>query len=237
MTRGRIAAIAAGGLIALGLAGSGGAALASGHGQPARTAPVTASPPAKPVPAAHPRAHHAPHRAASPAPARTTPAALPVLQAAGFDGIRPAFISFSGDGGNVITRIAWSSWGPEAAYGSGTSYLQGCVPNCAEGSTTPVTATVTLTAPAAGRFTWITEVRNGQASSGPVSQITGAQQYSPAPPPVPAPASTPLPVTDPQPGSGTGTACTSIAGYYPGGLPGHQDSTGFCVPDRTGAGA
>jgi hypothetical protein len=159
-----------------------------------------------------------------------------VLQAAGFGGIRPAFISFSGDGGNVITRIAWSSWGPEAAYGSGTSYLQGCVPDCAEGSTTPVTATVTLTAPAAGRFTRITEVRNGQASSGPVSQITGAQQYSPVPP-APAPASRPLPVTDPQPGSGTSTACTSTAGYYPGGLPGHQDSTGFCVPDRTGAGS
>jgi hypothetical protein len=56
-------------------------------------------------------------------------------------------------------------------------------------------------------------------------------------PPAPAPASRPLPVTDPQPGSGTGTACTSIAGYYPGGLPGHQDSRGFCVPDRTGAGS
>jgi hypothetical protein len=37
---------------------------------------------------------------------------------------------------------------------------------------------------------------------------------------------------DPVPGSGTGSACTTVAGMFPGGEPGHDDSTGFCVPDK-----
>jgi hypothetical protein len=168
--------------------------------------------------------------AASTAPAAAPTAPAPVLATAGYDGIRPGFISFSADSGNVIENIRWSSWGPDSASGTGTSYLQGCVPNCAEGSMTLVPATVTLSAPAAGQFTWITEARNGQVSSGPVTQITGAQQYGPTPA---APAASPPPVTDPVAGTGTGPACTTVAGYFPGGLPGHEDSTGFCVPDHT----
>ena len=36
---------------------------------------------------------------------------------------------------------------------------------------------------------------------------------------------------DPATGTGTGAVCTTIAGYYSGGLPGHEDPTGFCVAD------
>ena len=36
---------------------------------------------------------------------------------------------------------------------------------------------------------------------------------------------------DPVTGTGTGVACTTVAGYYSGGLPGHEDPTGFCVAD------
>ena len=36
---------------------------------------------------------------------------------------------------------------------------------------------------------------------------------------------------DPLAGTGTGAVCTTIAGYYSGGLPGHEDPTGFCVAD------
>jgi hypothetical protein len=49
-----------------------------------------------------------------------------------------------------------------------------------------------------------------------------------------APASAPTQSyqSDPTAGSGTGSACTTVAGYFPGGLPGHEDPTGFCVPDH-----
>ena len=54
--------------------------------------------------------------------------------------------------------------------------------------------------------------------------------------PQPSASSAPQPSTsfqgDPTAGSGTGPACTTIAGYFPGGLPGHEDATGFCVPDK-----
>ena len=170
---------------------------------------------------------------AAPAASAAPAAPVPVLATAGYDGTRPGLITFSGDAGYVITGIHWSTWGPESAYGTGTSNIQGCVPNCAYGSETPYTTTVTLTAPAAGRFTRVTAVRDGQVTSGPVSLITGVQQdgstaAAPAsPPPAPAPLS-----GDPVAGSGTGPACTTVAGYYPGGEPGHVDSTGFCVPDK-----
>jgi hypothetical protein len=37
--------------------------------------------------------------------------------------------------------------------------------------------------------------------------------------------------SDPAPGTGTGGPCTTIAGYYPAGLPGHYGTGGFCVAD------
>jgi hypothetical protein len=153
-------------------------------------------------------------------------AAPPVLSVTGYTGTRPGMISFSGDAGYVITNITWSSWGPDSAYGTGTSNLQGCVPNCAYGTETPSTTTVSLSAPYGGQFTHVTAVRNGQVTSGSTALITGAQQYAPAPPPAPVSG-------DPVAGTGTGPACTTVAGYFPGGLPGHEDSTGFCVPDHT----
>jgi len=66
---------------------------------------------------------------------------------------------------------------------------------------------------------------------------------APAPTPTPTPsAPTPSPSSsapytgDPVAGTGTGPACTSIAGYFPGGLPGHEDERpgdqGFCIPDN-----
>jgi hypothetical protein len=152
-------------------------------------------------------------------------AAPPVLSVTGYTGTRPGMISFSGDSGYVITNITWSSWGSGSAYGTGTSNIQGCVPDCADGSETPYTTTVSLSAPYGGHFTHVTAVRNGQVTSGSTALITGAQQYTPAPPPAPVSG-------DPVAGTGTGPACTTIAVYFDGGLPGHRDSTGFCVPDK-----
>jgi len=49
----------------------------------------------------------------------------------------------------------------------------------------------------------------------------------------PQPSASPSFSGDPSPGSGIGPACTTVPGYYPGGVSGHEDSSGFCVPDST----
>lgn len=78
-----------------------------------------------------------------------------------YSGRYPTTIGFSEDGGNVVGRISWSSWGPEQAIGHGIwSYLD-CVPSCAQGSDTPYPATITLSDPADGLHRKITEVTSG----------------------------------------------------------------------------
>jgi hypothetical protein len=80
----------------------------------------------------------------------------------GFDGIRPSAIQFSADGGDVVTGIQWSSWGRQTATGQGTVGRDDCTPNCAEGQTRYLPATITLSAPdAAGQWTVITETEQG----------------------------------------------------------------------------
>ncbi len=90
---------------------------------------------------------------------------LPRLVVGSWSGIKPTTIDFSGDGGNVVTSIAWSSWTATQAVGQGTSVIQGCVPNCAQGSDTPVAATITLSNPRNGSFTELTETRNGMTGA------------------------------------------------------------------------
>jgi hypothetical protein len=90
---------------------------------------------------------------------------LPTLVVGRWSGIRPTTIDFSGDGGNVVTGVAWSSWTTTQAVGQGTSDIQGCVPNCAQGSNTPVATTITLSNPQNGAFSQITESRNSLTSA------------------------------------------------------------------------
>jgi len=92
--------------------------------------------------------------------------ALPKLIVGSYSGIKPRVIGFSGDGGNIVTKIKWKRWNQTTAVGHGTSDLQGCVPNCAQGSETPVAATVFLSKPRNGHFTKIVEVRAGQTLVG-----------------------------------------------------------------------
>ena len=83
-----------------------------------------------------------------------------------FDGTRPSVIQFSGDDGDVVTGIQWSSWGHQRATGRGTVGLNDCTPSCAEGTTRYVAATITLSAPdAKGEWTVITESDNGRTTT------------------------------------------------------------------------
>src|ERR1700722_19243633 len=88
-------------------------------------------------------------------------ASLPKLIAGPYSGIRPRGIFFSGDSGNIVLKIKWTRWTRTTAVGHGTSDIQGCVPSCAQGTETPVAASVTLSQPRHGHFTKVVEVRAG----------------------------------------------------------------------------
>jgi hypothetical protein len=84
---------------------------------------------------------------------------------AGYSGRYPTTIAFTGDSQNIVTGISWSSWGPDQAVGNGTWTYNDCVPDCASGSTTPYPATITLSNPANGMYTTLTEVTSGPNGS------------------------------------------------------------------------
>src|SRR6201996_2502031 len=90
----------------------------------------------------------------------------PVALVAGpYDGTRPSAIQFSADGGDVVTGISWSSWGSRTATGHGTVGWDNCVPNCAEGRTSYVPASITLSAPdAKGEWTVVSETVQGRTT-------------------------------------------------------------------------
>jgi len=106
------------------------------------------------------------------APARES-RALPKLIAGSYSGIKPRVIFFSGDAGNVVTKIEWTRWTQTTAVGHGTSNIQGCIPNCAQGSETPVATSVTLSLPRSGHFTKVVEVRKGQTLVGHYGHLVG----------------------------------------------------------------
>jgi hypothetical protein len=118
--------------------------------------------------------------ASTPAATTTTPSAsgsLPTIVAGSYTGSRPTTVDFSGDAGNIVTGITWSSWSPAGATGEGTSNIQGCVPNCAQGSETPVPTTISFSDPQDGHFTQVAESRKGfnlSGSSGSTSWPEGA---------------------------------------------------------------
>jgi hypothetical protein len=94
-----------------------------------------------------------------------TAASTPVLIAGSYRGRRPRTIGISGDGGNIVTSLRWSRWTTTRATGKGTSDIQGCVPNCAAGTETPVTTSITLSRPVHGYFTKLLERRDGQTET------------------------------------------------------------------------
>jgi serine/threonine protein kinase len=92
-------------------------------------------------------------------------AALPVLTVGSYNGMNPSQIDFSGDSGNVVTGITWASWTTAAATGSGKSDIDSCVPSCAQAPPDFVTTNLVLSDPVNGRFTLITETRNGSTAT------------------------------------------------------------------------
>jgi hypothetical protein len=67
-----------------------------------------------------------------------------------YDGVEPSMIAFSADGGNVVTSINWTTWNAETAVGHGSLSHNNCIPDCAQGTVTPGTATLTLSDPGGG---------------------------------------------------------------------------------------
>jgi hypothetical protein len=88
-------------------------------------------------------------------------AAVPLLVTMGWSGVKPKIVDFSGDGGNVVTGVAWASWTAAGAVGQGTSGIQSCVPNCAQGKTKFVPTTIVLSDVIGNHFTHLIESRNG----------------------------------------------------------------------------
>ena len=103
--------------------------------------------------------------ASASASASSSPATLPVLTVGSYSGMRPTEIAYSGDGTNVVTGLSWGSWTATSATGTGTSDIDSCVPSCAAASPNNVPTTVTLSSPVNGKFTQMTETRNGTTTT------------------------------------------------------------------------
>jgi serine/threonine protein kinase len=165
--------LAAGGTaLGLALAGQPSSPTASGTtsapASPAQLASSAATTPATPAASSTaPSAPAATTPVGAPAstPAVTGPAQLPVLTVGSYTGTKPTEIAYSGDATNVVTKITWSSWTATGASGQGTSDIDSCNPNCAQAPPSLVPTTVTLSAPVNGRFTKMTETRNGFTST------------------------------------------------------------------------
>jgi predicted Ser/Thr protein kinase len=99
----------------------------------------------------------------TPSASEAATTALPIVTIGSYSGRKPAMIGVSGDSGNVVQDIDWTSWTATSATGDGTSGWDNCVPNCASGTMTQVPTEVNFSAPVHGRFTQMREVRDGSA--------------------------------------------------------------------------
>lgn len=136
-------------------AGCAASSTASRHatGQPAARPSGSA---ARPAAVASPSVQRAATSPSGPA------AQAPVVNIGSYTGRAPSVIDFSADGGNVVTGIRWLSWTARGATGRGTSAIESCVPDCAQGPVTYVPTTITFSAPLDGEFTVLAETRAGR---------------------------------------------------------------------------
>ncbi|HET6963750.1 MAG TPA: hypothetical protein VFH58_03195 [Acidimicrobiales bacterium] len=110
---------------------------------------------------------HPPARASA-APSTTAPGPLPAVDAdpeapTGFSPtIKPTTIALSGDSTNIVHSLTWPEWNAQEAVGHGIVNILGCVPDCAEGSSTPEPVTITLSSPVGGMFSHLVEDIQGR---------------------------------------------------------------------------
>ena len=106
------------------------------------------------------------------ASARTVPARfyakqVVVLDCQGHPQVRPARYTLAcADGNDYLSGLAWTSWGPRRASGTGTEHVNDCVPYCAAGRIRSYPVRVVLwdgkaAGPGRQRYTKITEVYPG----------------------------------------------------------------------------
>lgn len=96
----------------------------------------------------------------------------------GWVGTKPAELVFSGDAGNVVTALHWTTWDATKAVGYGIWTYQTCVPNCASGENIPYPAKITLTDNVDGFFTHYVEQTSGphhSTTQGAVNSIPSAR--------------------------------------------------------------
>ena len=135
---------------------------------PANTSSTTSAPATSPAASTSSPATTSPASTPATTPATTpasTAAQLPALVVGSYSGSKPTEIAYSGDATNVVTKITWASWTAAGATGTGTSDIDSCIPNCATAPTDYVTTTITLSTPANGHFTQMTETRNGSTTN------------------------------------------------------------------------
>ena len=218
--RALIAAAAVAGLLAAGGAGYAGSALAGRAAPAAVTAPASTRPatPAKPHPA-----RAAPAKVTRPAaPAKAAPAPA-----------RPAAPSYAQDilNAGITAPVPWiNTAGAQLAADWRAGYTAAWTD---ANVLLPAGVWPSHLAP----FDQITARHFGVTP--PAQGIEPAPAAPAAPAPAPSPSTSAPPVSgDPVAGTGTGPACTTVAGYFPGGLPGHEDERpgdqGFCIPDHLG---
>jgi hypothetical protein len=80
---------------------------------------------------------------------------------AGWTGIEPNVVPFSGSIGSTDGDMTWARWNSELAVGYGLWGYDNCNPDCAHGTFTDYPVTVTFSDPSFGRFTQATEVTTG----------------------------------------------------------------------------
>jgi hypothetical protein len=129
---------------------------------------------------------------------------LPAIDIGGQLYAKLGLVGFSGDAGNVVYQITWSSWGPTSATGYGEMNMQGCVPGCASGTSTPTPATITFSDVVGGNYTAVTEWAADQVVT---TWPQGASQVSL---PFPGSGSAPAPVT--------GTYAGDVADIHAAGI-------------------
>jgi serine/threonine protein kinase len=116
----------------------------------------------------------------SSAAAAGTIAALPTVTIGSYSGTQPSVINMSSGRANQVQNIDWSSWTATNAYGQGVSYDDNCIPDCAGGTITPVPVQVTLSDPVSGRFSNMSETREGTTTSMTYPGATWPYGASPA---------------------------------------------------------